>query len=102
MPSEIDDLVLRQQLTKIVLPLPTKADYQAVISHSPFLDDAEVEIRTLDRGEALIISTPSGIKFAVPVKIYKFEELVERKLEAASFQGLTSFVSSYQSSGLLS
>ena len=102
MPSEIDDLVLRQQLTKIVLPLPTKADYQAVISHSPFLDDAEVEIRTLDRGEALIISTPSGIKFAAPVKIYKFEELVERKLEEASFQGLASFISSYQAGRSLS
>ncbi|RLE48824.1 MAG: hypothetical protein DRJ31_06370 [Candidatus Methanomethylicota archaeon] len=80
MPSELNEMVLRQQLTKVVLPLPTKADYTAIVSHSPYLDDAENEIKTLDRGEALLVSPPSGLKFAVPVKIHKFEELVEEEL----------------------
>jgi len=80
MPSELNEMVLRQQLTKIVLPLPTKADYTAIVSHSPYLDDAENEIRTLDRGEALLVSPPSGLKFAVPVKIHRFESLVEEEL----------------------
>ena len=77
MPGELMETVIRQTLTKIVLPLPTKPDYNKVISYSPYLDEAEQEIKTLDRGEALLVSSPSGIRFAVPIKIFSFEELVE-------------------------
>jgi hypothetical protein len=77
MPGELVETVIRQALTKIVLPLPTKPDLQKVIQYSPYLDEAEQEIRTLDRGEALLVSPPSGIRFAVPIKIFNYEELVE-------------------------
>jgi len=77
MPGELIETVIRQALTKIILPLPTKPDLTKVIQYSPYLDEAEQEIRTLDRGEALLVSPPSGIRFAVPVKIFSFEELVE-------------------------
>ncbi len=83
MPGELMEAVIRQTLTKIVLPLPTKPDYSKVIQYSPYLDEAEQEIKTLDRGEALIVSPPSGIRFAVPVKIFSFEELVEERLRRA-------------------
>lgn len=80
MPSELSELVLRQQLTKVILPLPTRADYASVVSHSPYLDGAENEIRTLDQGEALLVSPPSGMKFAVPIKVHKFEDVVHQEL----------------------
>jgi len=76
MPGELDEPIIRQQLTKIILPLPTKPDYSKVIQYSPYLDGASSEIKTLDEGEAILVSPPSGIKFAVPVKIHSFEELI--------------------------
>jgi len=81
MPGELMETVIRQTLTKIILPLPTKPDYLKVIQYSPYLDEAEQEIKTLDRGEALVVSPPSGIRFAVPVKIFSYEELVEELIE---------------------
>jgi DNA helicase HerA-like ATPase len=91
MPSELMEAVVRQALTKIVLSLPTKPDYTTIINHSPYLDDAEAEIKTLDRGEALVVSTPSGFRFAVSVKIFRYEdyartliELQRRELEAGA------------------
>lgn len=76
MPGELMETVIRQALTKVVLPLPTKPDLSKVIQYSPYLDEAEQEIRTLDQGEALLVSPPSGIRFAVPVRIFNYEELV--------------------------
>ncbi|RLF06224.1 MAG: hypothetical protein DRK00_02275 [Thermoprotei archaeon] len=78
MPGELTEAIIRQALTKIVLSLPTKPDLTRVIQYSPYLDEAEQEIRTLDRGEALLVSPPSGIRFAVPIKIFNFEKLVEQ------------------------
>ncbi|MCX8179803.1 MAG: ATP-binding protein [Thermofilaceae archaeon] len=80
MPGELIETVIRQSLTKIILPLPTKPDLIKVIQYSPYLDEAEQEIRTLDKGEALLVSPPSGIRFAVPLKIFNYEELVEALL----------------------
>ena len=80
MPGELDEPIIRQQLTKIILPLPTKPDYSKVIQYSPFLEKAGQEIKSLDRGEALVVSPPSGIKFAVPVKIHAYEDLIKEEL----------------------
>ena len=77
MPGELTEAIIRQALTKIILPLPTKPDLTKVIQYSPYLDEAEQEIRTLDRGEALLVSPPSGIRFAVPIKIFSYEDMVE-------------------------
>jgi len=82
MPGELHETVIRQSLTKIILPLPTKPDYSKVIHYSPYLDESENEIKTLERGEALVVSTPSGYRFAVPVKVYRFEDLVLDQLNA--------------------
>ncbi|MCD6483072.1 MAG: ATP-binding protein [Candidatus Aenigmarchaeota archaeon] len=81
MPGELMETVIRQALTKIILPLPTKPDYLKIIQYSPYLDEAEQEIKTLDRGEALVVSPPSGIRFAVPVKIFSYEEFVEELIK---------------------
>ncbi|RLE84470.1 MAG: hypothetical protein DRJ39_03090 [Thermoprotei archaeon] len=80
MPGEIAETVIRQTLTKIILPLPTRPDYTKVIQYSPYLDEAEQEIKTLDRGDALIVSPPSGLRFAVPAKVFSFEKYVEERL----------------------
>lgn len=81
MPGELDEPIVRQQLTKVILPLPTKPDYSKVIHYSPFLERSAQEIKSLDRGEALLVSPPSGIRFAVPLKIHLFEDLVQAELE---------------------
>jgi hypothetical protein len=52
-----------------------------MISHSPYLDDAEAEIKTLDRGEAVVVSQPSGFRLAVSTKIYQFEEYALRLIQ---------------------
>ncbi|RLE74140.1 MAG: hypothetical protein DRZ80_05030, partial [Thermoprotei archaeon] len=80
MPGEIAETVIRQTLTKIILPLPTRPDFTKVIQYSPYLDEAEQEIKTLDRGDALIVSPPSGLRFAVPAKVFSFEKYVEERL----------------------
>ncbi len=81
MPGELEETIIRQQLTKIILPLPTRPDYMKVVSYTPYLEDSHEEIKNLDRGEAILVSPPSGIRFAIPLKIYSFEELVRRELE---------------------
>lgn len=82
MPGELMETVIRQALTKIILPLPTRPDYEKVISYSPHLDEAEEEIKTLDRGEALLVSPPSGLRFAAPLKVYRYEDYARRLIEA--------------------
>jgi len=77
MPGELTEAIIRQALTKIILSLPTKPDLSKVIQYSPYLDEAEQEIRTLDMGEALLVSPPSGIRFAVPIKVFSYEDMVE-------------------------
>lgn len=81
MPSELMEAVVRQALTKVILSLPTRPDYSMVINHSPYLDEAENEIKTLDRGEAVVVSQPSGFRFAVSVSIFSYEEYCTRLIE---------------------
>ena len=81
MPGELMETVIRQALTKIILPLPTRPDYEKVISYSPYLDEAAEEIKTLDRGEALVVSPPSGLRFAAPLKVYRYEDYARRLIE---------------------
>ncbi len=76
MPSELPEQILRQQLTKIILPLPTQPDYLTVERYTPFLSEASEEVRSLDRGEALLVSPPAGTNFVLPVRIRRFEETV--------------------------
>ena len=81
MPGDLIEPVVRQTLTKVVLPLPTRPDYMKIIQYSPYLEDSEDEIKTLDRGEALIVSPASGLRFAVPIKVFLFEDLVREELK---------------------
>jgi uncharacterized protein DUF87 len=76
MPSELPEQILRQQLTKIILPLPTQPDYLTVERYTPYLAEAAEEVRSLDRGEALLVSPPAGTNFVLPVRIRRFEETV--------------------------
>ena len=81
MPGELIEPVIRQTLTKVILPLPTKPDISKIIQYSPYLEDSEEEIKTLDKGEAIIVSPISGLKFAIPVKIFLYEELISNALK---------------------
>jgi uncharacterized protein DUF87 len=85
MPSELPEQILRQQLTKIILPLPTQPDYQTVERYTPYLSEAAEEVRSLDRGEALIVSPPSGTNFVLPVRTRRFEEIVVEAVRAESY-----------------
>ena len=80
MPGELEESIIRQQLTKIILPLPTRPDYMKVVNYTPYLEDSIEEIKNLERGEALLVSPPSGLKFAVPLKVYKYEDLIIKEL----------------------
>ncbi len=77
LPSEIPKNILANMNTKIILGLEMNAERQAVIDSSP--QDLSRDSRTiaaLDKGEALISSTFT--RFAVPIKIPLFRELVEK------------------------
>ena len=52
-----------------------------VVNYTPYLEDSIEEIRSLERGEALLISPPSGIRFAISLKIHKYEDLVIKELK---------------------
>ncbi len=75
LPSEIPKNILANMNTKIILGLEMATERQAVMESSPQdLSQDERNIASLDKGEALITSTFS--KFAVPVKVPLFEEVV--------------------------
>ncbi len=76
MPSELPEQILRQQLTKVILPLPTQPDYLTVERYTPYLSEASEEVRSLSRGEALVVSQPAGTNFVLPLTIRKFEDTV--------------------------
>jgi DNA helicase HerA-like ATPase len=72
-PKNVDPKVLAQINTFIIMGLGDRGDRDIVMSSAKQdLSRMEVEIQTLDRGEA-IISTLS-IPFPVSTRIHKFEE----------------------------
>ncbi|MBS3106458.1 ATP-binding protein [Candidatus Woesearchaeota archaeon] len=76
LPSLIPRDVLASMNTKIILGLEMAPERQAIIdSASQDLSDDSRAIASLDVGEAIITSNFS--KFAIPVKIPKFEDLVK-------------------------
>ena len=76
--------------TKIILGLEMAPERQAIIdSASQDLSDDSRNIASLDIGEAIITSNFS--KFATPISIPLFEDLVKQKTESSqknSFSGL--------------
>lgn len=90
MPSELPEQILRQQLTKIILPLPTQPDFLTVERYTPYLSEAAEEVRSLDRGEALVVSPPAGINSVLPVQIRRFEETVTDAITLAKSAPLES------------
>lgn len=76
LPSLIPRQILANMNTKIILGLEMQAERQAVIeSASQDLSDDSKAIASLDVGEAMI--TSNFMKFAVPVKIPLFSNLVK-------------------------
>lgn len=89
-PSEIPKTILANMNTKIILGLEMNTERQAVIESSPQdLSQDSRNIASLDKGEALVTSTFT--RFAVPVKIPLFQDVVRnqrRKAVAPSFFGI--------------
>ena len=78
LPSEIPKNILANMNTKIILGIEMGSERQAVIESSPQdLSQDGRNIAALDKGEALVTSTFT--KFAVPVKIPLFKDVVERE-----------------------
>ena len=76
MPSLIPQEILSQMNTKVILGIPSPEDRKAVVnSSSQNISDETKEIQMLDVGEALI--TSPFVDFPLPVKIYKFDDLVK-------------------------
>lgn len=79
LPSLIPKEILANINTKIILGIEMKSERQAIIeSASQDLSDDDRNIASLDKGEALI--TSNFTKFATPVKIPLFEEIVKEDL----------------------
>jgi len=80
LPSLIPREILANINTKIILGIEMKPERTAIIeSASQDLSDDDRTIASLDIGEALISSNFS--KFAIPVKIPDFEEIVKKDSE---------------------
>jgi uncharacterized protein len=78
LPSEIPKNILANMNTKIILGIEMGTERQSVIESSPQdLSQDSRNIASLDKGEALITSTFT--KFAVPVKIPFFPDVVKSK-----------------------
>ena len=80
LPSLIPRDILANMNTKIILGIEMKPERTAIIeSASQDLSDDDRTIASLDIGEALISS--NFAKFAIPVKIPNFEEIVRKDLQ---------------------
>jgi DNA helicase HerA-like ATPase len=78
LPSLIPREILANMNTKIILGIEMKPERQAIIeSASQDLSDDDRNIASLDKGEALI--TSNFIKFATPVKIPFFDDIVKQE-----------------------
>lgn len=76
----------RANADEMVPSLPTRPGYTTAVNHSPHPGEAESKVEVLDRGEATVVGTPSGFRFAVSVKIFKYEDyalaLIEQRKKA--------------------
>ena len=80
LPSEIPKSILANMNTKIILGTEMVSERQAVIESSPQdLSQDNRNIASLDKGEALVTSTFT--RFAVPIKIPLFQDLVKNSKE---------------------
>jgi len=78
LPSLIPRQILANMNTKIILGIEMKPERQAIIeSASQDLSDDERNIASLDKGEAIISS--NFAKFAIPIKIPFFEDIVKKE-----------------------
>lgn len=90
LPSEIPKNILANMNTKIILGLEMATERQAVMDSSPQdLSQDNRNIAALDKGEALITSTFT--RFAIPVKVPLFKNLVamKRENEPMEYPGLS-------------
>jgi hypothetical protein len=75
-PKNIDSKVLAQINTFVVMGLGDRGDRDIIMgSAKQDLSKMEIEIQTLDQGEAIISTI--GIPFPVSTRIHKFEDYVE-------------------------
>jgi len=75
-PKNIDQKVLAQINTFVVMGLGDRGDRDIIMgSAKQDLSKMEIEIQTLDQGEAIISTI--GIPFPVSTRIHKFEDYVE-------------------------
>ncbi len=76
-PKNVDPKVLAQINTFVVMGLGDRGDRDIIMgSAKQDLSRMEIEIQTLDRGEAIISTI--GIPFPVSTRIHKFEEYLDR------------------------
>lgn len=81
LPSLIPRQILANMNTKIILGIEMKPERQAIIeSASQDLSEDDRNIASLDKGEAII--TSNFTKFATPIKIPLFDEIVAKKKES--------------------
>jgi DNA helicase HerA-like ATPase len=74
-PKNVDPKVLAQINTFVVMGLGDKGDREIIMgSAKQDLSKMEIEIQTLDRGEALISTI--GIPFPVSTRIHRFEDYI--------------------------
>ena len=74
-PKNIDQKVLAQINTFVVMALGDRGDRDIIMgSAKQDLSKMEIEIQTLDRGEAIISTI--GIPFPVSTRIHKFEDYI--------------------------
>jgi DNA helicase HerA-like ATPase len=74
-PKNVDPKVLAQINTFVVMGLGDRGDRDIIMgSAKQDLSKMEIEIQTLDRGEAIISTI--GIPFPVSTRIHKFEDYV--------------------------
>ncbi|MBI4454134.1 ATP-binding protein [Candidatus Woesearchaeota archaeon] len=80
LPSLIPRQILANMNTKIILGMEMGIERKAIIeSASQDLNDDDKNIACLDKGEAII--TSNFVRFATPIKIPLFEELISKEIQ---------------------
>ena len=84
LPSLIPRTILANMNTKIILGMEMGVERRAIIeSASQDLSDDDKNIASLDKGEAIV--TSNFLRFATPIKIPFFEDVIKKELNKKEF-----------------
>lgn len=77
-PSRINLDVFAEVWTKLILKTTLSKDRDFITKNTPYLEYSDIEVKLLEKGEAILVSEPQ-LRFAVPIKLIHYPDYIERR-----------------------